>query len=131
MNITRASDFAIRILVRLAVDGEATTCEALAKEIDVPYNHVAKIVQLLARRGFLLTRRGKCGGLSLAVDPRRISLADVIEAVEGPLTISHCVLRKESCRFSPKCKVRTCFGAVQAKIRGMLADRTILEMARA
>ncbi len=130
MKITKASDYAIRLLVDLAgEDGVGTTSEELAEKIDIPFNHMSKIVQILGRRGYLLTRKGKGGGISLAKDPKNISLAEVIEAVEGPMTLNNCIFHVESCRFGKKCKVRKCLGGVQNSIVEMLSAKSIYEMA--
>lgn len=128
MNITRASDYAIRLLVRLAAMGKETTSEEVAKEIDVPLSHLTKLVHLLARRGYLLTRKGRGGGLKLAKDPKKINLAEVIEAVEGPMMLNKCLFNRKNCRFSLKCKVRECLGVVQRTMRDLLASKTIFEM---
>ncbi|MBU0672508.1 MAG: Rrf2 family transcriptional regulator [Candidatus Margulisbacteria bacterium] len=129
MQITRASDYAIRLLAHLAAGEVETTSQTLSNELGVPLNHLAKLVQNLARRGYLITRKGKGGGLRLAVDPKKINLAQVIEAIEGPIMINKCLFHSQSCRFSRKCKVRKCLGGVQGKIQEMLASTTIFDMA--
>ena len=89
MNITRAADYSLRLLVKLAaLDGGAQS-RPLAEEIDIPFNHFNKLTRLLARRGFISTRKGKGGGLKLARDPKKISLVEVIEAVEGTIMLNH------------------------------------------
>jgi Rrf2 family protein len=127
MNINRGSDFAIRLLAHLAAEGETTSREA-SQKIAVPLNHLAKLVQVLSRNGFVSTRKGKGGGLKLARDPGRISLAEVIEAVEGPMTLSDCIFNRKSCRFSGKCKVRKYLGTVRSTIYDMLAAKTIADV---
>jgi len=122
MKITRASDYAIRLLAHLAGDGEEWTSIELAKELDIPFNHLAKLVQIMSRRGYVITRKGKGGGLKLAQDPRRIDLAEIVEAVEGPVTISDCIFNKSACSFSSKCKVRKCLGKIRNSIQNILSD---------
>lgn len=129
MKITRASDYAIRLLAHLAAGEVETTASILADELGIPFNHIAKLVQTLSRRGFLLTRKGKGGGLRLAVDPKKINLAEVIEAVEGPLTVSDCIFNRQSCKFSGKCKARKCLSQVRNKMREMLAETYIADLA--
>lgn len=129
MKITRASDYAIRLLAHLAAGEVETTSGELSSELGIPFNHLAKLVQTLSRRGFLFTRKGRGGGLSLALDPKKINLADVIEAIEGPLVVSDCVGNKKSCRFSGKCKARQCFSKVRIKMRQVLAETYISDLA--
>ena len=129
MKITRATDYAIRLLAHLAAGEEETTSQALAKELGIPLNHLAKLVQVLARRGYLITRKGKGGGLRLAADPKKIDLAEIVEVIEGPVIVNDCIFNKNNCRFSGKCKVRKCLSGVQKKIQDMLAETTISDMA--
>jgi Rrf2 family protein len=128
MNINRGSDFAIRLLAHLAAEGKETTSAAAAKKVDVPLNHLAKLVQVLSRGGFVSTRKGKGGGLKLARDPRKINLAEVIEAVEGPMGLSDCLFDRKACRFSGKCKVRKYLGKVRSTIYHMLSAKTIADI---
>ncbi|MBI5700395.1 Rrf2 family transcriptional regulator [Candidatus Saganbacteria bacterium] len=129
MKITRASDYAIRLLMHLAQekDGEGRS-EKIAKELGIPFNHLAKLVQILGRKGYLITRKGKGGGLKLALDPRKVNLAEVIEAIEGPLVISDCIGKNKFCIRSSKCKIRKCFKTVRDKILELLQETSIHDM---
>lgn len=129
MKITKASDYAIRILTHLAATNEAATSEALARQLDIPFNHLAKLVQRLARKRYLITRKGKGGGLELAVDAKSINLADVIEAVEGPLIVSECILHRDTCCFSGECKVRKCLARIRYQLQEMLMKTSIFDLA--
>jgi Rrf2 family nitric oxide-sensitive transcriptional repressor len=129
MKITRAADYAIRLLAHLASGRGEGTSEALAKKLDIPFNHLAKLVQILARRGYLVTTKGKGGGLRLAVDPKKIDLTEVIEAIEGPLLISDCLFHRESCRFSPKCKFRRTLAKAKSRMNSVLSETTIFDLA--
>jgi len=128
MKITRASDYAIRLLTYLAEKGGEATSEKIAPEIDVPFNHLAKLVPMLARKGYLLSRKGKGGGIKLAVSPKEINIADIITAIEGPMVISDCIFNRKSCRFSEKCKMRKCLYAVRYKIEEILSKTTVFDL---
>lgn len=128
MKLTRGADFSIRILSRLAILDKEVTSEELADKIRVPLNHVAKLVQLLARRGYIITKKGKGGGIRLALDPKKIDLAEVIEAVEGPIVISDCILHKSSCCFGKNCRVRTCLDKLRQKMLAVLSATTIYDL---
>ncbi|MFC1540630.1 RrF2 family transcriptional regulator [Candidatus Margulisiibacteriota bacterium] len=131
MKITKASDYAIRLMTHLAAGEEATTSEELARKLDIPFNHLAKLVQVLAKRRYLITRKGKGGGLRLAVDPKQINLAEVIEAIEGPLVISECIFHRETCCFSGECKVRKCLSRIRYQLQETLMNTTIHDLAPA
>ncbi|NQU16662.1 MAG: Rrf2 family transcriptional regulator [Candidatus Saganbacteria bacterium] len=129
MNITKATDYAFRFLTTLASEGGEGSCRDLAERIDVPFNHLAKLVQRLSNAGLLITKKGKGGGLKLSKPASQISLADVYEAIEGPVCLNDCLFHRKSCKFSSKCKVRKCLGKIQKKINKMLANQNIMELA--
>ncbi|MBU1026294.1 MAG: Rrf2 family transcriptional regulator [Candidatus Margulisbacteria bacterium] len=129
MKITRASDYAIRLLSHLAAGEIQTTSEELSGELGIPLNHLAKLVQVLGRRGFLLTRKGRGGGLRLGIDPKKVNVAQVIEAIEGPIVISECILNRKACNFSNKCKARKCLGALKQKMFNLLSGTSIADLA--
>ena len=128
MKITRAADYAIRLLIHLAWDGGEWTSRELSGELDIPLNHLAKLVQSLARRGYLLTRKGKGGGLKLAMNPKKVSVADIIEAIEGPIVVSECILHKKSCRFSGKCQARKCLSQLRQQMQKTLQATSIYDL---
>ncbi|MBI5699885.1 Rrf2 family transcriptional regulator [Candidatus Saganbacteria bacterium] len=129
MKLTRASDFAVRILKHLAGrEGEATSRE-LSRKLHIPYNHLAKVVQKLSRGGYLKTKKGKGGGIELACEPKTINLFDVIESVEGPLQLSHCILHRKSCAFSRNCGLRRTLALAEQTLKKTLASRTIYDLA--
>ena len=125
MKLTRAADYAIRLLTHLVAIGGKSTSEILSKKIDVPLNHVSKIVQKLSRSGYLITRKGKGGGLRLARNPKHINLAEIVEIIDGPIMLSDCILNKESCCFGKKCKVRLCLAGIRAKMLKVLSKTKI------
>jgi len=129
MKITRAADYAIRLLAHLAVGEVETTSATLADELGIPLNHLAKLVQTLARQGYLFTKKGKGGGLKLALDPKKIKLAQIIEAVEGPIMVNECVFNHKNCKYSGKCKVRRCLKDVRGKIHEILMGTSIFDVA--
>ena len=128
MKITKATDYAIRLLTYLAEKGGEGRSQEIAKEIDVPFSHLAKLVPILACKKFLVSKKGKKGGIKLALDPQQISLKEVVEAVEGPVTISDCIFHRKSCRFSEQCKLRKCLYSVRYRIEEILAKTTIHDL---
>jgi Rrf2 family protein len=129
MKVTRATDYAIRLLAHLAAGEVDTTSFELSKELGVPFNHLAKLVQVLSRKKYLFTRKGKGGGLRLAIDPKKVNLADVIAVIEGPVTISECINNSSACKHSKKCKTRKCFSSVRSRINKILEETSISDLA--
>src|SRR3989339_979299 len=121
MKLTRAADYGIRLLTHLAsYKKENNTTAELATRLGIPFNHMAKLVHILSKKGFLLTRKGKGGGIKIALNPKDISMYDVIYAIEGSVVLSDCILHQDICPFGKKCKVRKVFSLISGNMEKML-----------
>lgn len=108
MQITRQADYAVRAvyyLTSLGPDSRAATSK-IAAEQHIPPSFLAKIVSQLSVAGLLHTSRGARGGVSLAKDPEKISLLDVVEAIDGPIQLNECVGENSICTFDENCPMR-------------------------
>lgn len=93
----------------------------LAEETGLPAATVQKLVSKLSAAGLLKASRGAGGGLKLARPAAAISLAEIVEAVEGPIALTSCVESgKHDCTLEANCTVRPHWGAVNAAMRGAL-----------
>jgi Rrf2 family protein len=107
MQITRQADYAVRAvhyLAKINGDGRAPTSK-IAEEMKIPPSFLAKIVSQLSVAGVLATSRGARGGVALARSPGEISLLEVIEAIDGPITLNECVPDRSACVFGKDCPV--------------------------
>src|ERR1700722_19874668 len=105
LQISRKIDYALRAMIYLAsipLDRVAPFRE-IAKSMETPEDFLAKILKTLANNGLVQSTRGARGGFRLAKPARDISFLEVIEAVEGPVTINLCLEGKSSCHLSPSC----------------------------
>lgn len=130
MQITRQSEYAIRILIELAKSpfGELIPSKVIAEQQDIPGRFLQKTVQLLSRAGLVSTQRGIQGGVRLTVPADRISLADVIAAIEGPLAINPCLAPGYSCPNMADCQVRVILGRAQAALLRELKRESIADL---
>ena len=102
----------------------------LAEETGLPAATVQKLVSKLSAAGLLRASRGAGGGLKLARPAAAISLADIVEAVEGPIALTSCVEQgKHDCTLEGSCAVRPHWGAVNAAMRGALAEVPLTRLA--
>ena len=102
----------------------------LAAETGLPVPTVQKVVSLLTAAGLLRSSRGVGGGLKLARPAAAISLADIVEAIEGPIALTPCVdSGKHDCGLESACTVRPHWGVVNAAMRGALADVPLTRLA--
>jgi FeS assembly SUF system regulator len=102
----------------------------LAEETGLPAPTVQKLVSKLTAAGLLRSSRGAGGGLKLARPAAAITLADIIEAVEGPIALTPCVdSGKHDCGMEGACTVRPHWGVVNAAMRGALAGVPLTQLA--
>jgi len=102
--------------------GARTSAGELAAETGLPAPTVQKLVSMLSRAGLLRAVRGAGGGIQLGRPAAAISLADIVEAVEGPIALTACVNTTScDCALEQCCAVRPHWGAVNSALRGALA----------
>ena len=133
MQITRQADYALRAILYLArLDpGEKAATSQIAKEQQIPPSFLAKIISQLSIAGIIQTSRGARGGVNLARNPEEISLLDVVEAIDGPVTLNECVNNPSTCSFGDNCPIHSIFCDAQAQLVKNLSEATfdkLLEM---
>jgi FeS assembly SUF system regulator len=132
LRITKLADYGIVLLMHVAVDRSKSvhTARGLSAATHVPLPTVSKILKALARAGLLDSHRGVGGGFALARAPERISVADVVTALEGPISITECLGEEPSgCDIERMCPVRVNWDRVNRAVRTALEGLTIAEMA--
>ena len=98
LRISDAANFAIHSMVIITkANGQRMSVTTIADILDVSEAHLGKVLQRLARKGFLSSRRGPGGGFELAKDPQEVTLLDVVSAIDGPLTAGPCLLGRPLC----------------------------------
>jgi Rrf2 family protein len=98
VRFSEASSIALHAMVILAGAPQGrTTAQAIADRLPVSAHHLAKVMQRLVRAGLVQSVRGPGGGFALAADPRRTTLLDVHEAIEGKLEVSACLFDEPQC----------------------------------
>ncbi len=118
VKFTEASSIALHTMAVLAADPDRhVTVREVAALLPISENHLAKVLQRLARAGLVESVRGPGGGFSLRGDPARITLLDVHEAIEGRLDVAACL-------FSPpKCCGGCVLGDALRKANALVRDR--------
>jgi Rrf2 family protein len=111
--------------------GERFSASVLADETGVPLPTAQKIMGKLAGAGLLSSVRGAGGGFVLARAPAEISLADMVEAVEGPIAMTQCSGSDEAseCALDAQCRVKPHMSVVSRAVRGALAAVTLETLA--
>ncbi len=118
LQISRKIDYGLRAMIYLASipSDRVAPFREIAKGMDTPEDFLAKILKTLANQGLVKSTRGARGGYRLAKPAREISFLDVIEAVEGPVTINICLEGKEGCHLTPSCTMQHIWKQGQARM---------------
>ena len=128
LRISEAASLALHAMVLLAGKPERRwSTGQLADHLDASGYHLSKVMQRLAHVGLVSSRRGPKGGFTLAQPAHRISLLQIYEAIEGPLTAKDCLLGRPICGFR-KCILGGLVGQLSRRIRDYLAGRKLSQL---
>ena len=118
MQITRQADYALRAMYYLSKLEPAVRAATslIADEQRIPPSFLAKIISQLSIAGLIHTSRGARGGVSLARPPENISILEVVEAIDGPLTLNECTHSIDGCPFGEKCPIRPVWCDLQSEM---------------
>ncbi len=130
LRLSKKADYALIAMKHLAIrDPAVSSAREIAEQYKIPVELMAKVLQRLARRGLLSSLQGTRGGYQLARPAIDISLADVIQAVDGPLTVTACALHGKACQQYETCNVRDPLRRIRVLIHEALATCSLLEIA--
>src|SRR5262249_4648231 len=130
MQIPRKIEYALRAMIYRA-DGPARVARGtkIATHEHIPKYYLEKVIRDLMRRGLVHARRGPGGGYQLARPADRISFRDIIEAVEGPITLNVCTDGSSSCALQPTCRMYRVWEKGQRVLLEFFSDASLSEIA--
>jgi len=130
MRISTKSRYAIRALLDIAVNyvGEPVQIKEIAKRQGISERYLENILTLLRAAGILLSEKGKGGGFTLAKEPSEINMFDVIQIVEGKISIVKCVTTPSTCVHSPKCVARDVWTKLSNGMKRTLSSITLQDL---
>ena len=131
LRISKLTDYGTVLLAHLAVHQE-TVCSAadVAQATGIAVPTVSKLLKSLARAGLVTSTRGANGGYRLARAPQKITAADVIDALEGPVSITECSSSDGDCEHEGVCSVGGAWQRINVAIRRALQDVTLNDLVR-
>lgn len=131
LRISKLTDYGTVLLAHLATNREAV-CSAtdVANATGIAVPTVSKLLKSLGRCGLVTSTRGTNGGYKLARDPRDISAADIIDALEGPVSITECSASDSQCEHEGVCSVGGAWQQVNVAIRRALDDVSLRDLRR-
>lgn len=106
MRLTQHTDYSLRVLTYLGLCDEVATIQQIADAFGISKNHLMKVVQKLARAGYVESLRGQGGGLRLKMKSADISIGGVVRDMEPELNLVECQKDEDSCIISPACRLK-------------------------
>ena len=131
MQLTRAADYGVRVMVHLASRDEngRSLLSDLAEATDTPESFLSKVLQALTRAHLISSQRGKSGGFAILPRGRAASMLQVIEAIDGPICLNVCLVSGMQCERSLWCPAHPVWARAQQAMLRVLADASIAELA--
>lgn len=131
MQLTRAADYGLRVMVHLAKQPghERALLPALAKATAAPESFLSKVLQALSRARLIASRRGQQGGFQITGEGRRASVKEVIEAIDGPICLNVCLDCERGCPRDLWCPVHPVWDEAQRAMLAVLSRVRIEELA--
>ena len=126
LKLSRTVDYGLRLVLFLGKQDHLMSMPKLSKLLHIPYNNLIKIVSKLTKAGLIVTSQGKFGGIKLAVLPTELNLLSVVESLDGPIALLHCLeqsdSKKEACSFLCSCSLKDVFSTLQIQMKSYLSD---------
>jgi FeS assembly SUF system regulator len=132
VRLSHLADYAVVLMTAAArrKAGERLSATELSVETGVPLPTAQKLMGQLTTAGLLDSVRGPAGGFSLSRPATQISLADIVEAVEGPIAMTVCSEGRTDCALDAHCRIKPHMGVVGKAVRGALGAVSLVELAR-
>ena len=132
MIYSRSAEYAIRAFVHLAAvpEGKYAMVKQIAEEADIPSHFLAKILQQLARKGFLRSSKGPTGGFCLRVPAPEMTLLGIVDAVDGLADFERCPAGMAECNDQAPCGMHDSWKALRNRIMEYLERTSIEDLAK-
>ena len=135
LRLSKKADYALMAMKHLAIKTasapSSTSAREIAEQYDIPIELMAKVLQRLARSGLLTSHQGTRGGYTLSKPMASISVADIIQAIDGPLTVTACSTHDEQCEQFTKCNIRDPLWRIKDRILDALSTCSLAEISSA
>jgi FeS assembly SUF system regulator len=132
LRLSKKADYALIAMKHLAqkhAGAQSTSAREIAEQYGIPIELLAKVLQRLVRTKLLVSTQGTRGGYTLSRPSSAISVADVIQAIDGPFTITACSTDDHSCDQYTRCSIRDPLWQIRERIVGTLGTVSLAQMA--
>lgn len=131
IRVSKLTDYAIVLLAHLSRSDRTLTAHELASRSSVPLPTVSKLCKELSKAGLVVSHRGRKGGYGLARPADRITVAEIVEALEGPIALTECSQGIQACELEATCVAKAGWDPVSRAIHGALSNLPLTALAAA
>jgi len=129
VRISKLTDYGVLVMSHLARTPQVTTSAyELAEKLSLPNPTVSKVLKYLTQNGLLISQRGPSGGYMLSRAPDRITLMEIIDALEGPLALTECSTKDSACVIEAECSTRNQWKGINRFIYDLLAQIDLVKL---
>ena len=130
MRINKLTDYSIVIMTEIAAMGstQVHTAKEISKRANIPLPTVTNLLKKLSNEGLLISQRGNQGGYALAESSTTISIASIIESIEGPIALTECSTNECACSYESKCSVEVPWQKINKTVKSALEEIKLNEM---
>ncbi|MBK7631254.1 MAG: Rrf2 family transcriptional regulator [Ignavibacteriales bacterium] len=124
---SKKCEYGLQAVLYLASKGDDSLCSAeeISTKLNIPKEFTSKILQDLAEKEIIISRKGRVGGFKLAVKGDQIKLMDIVEAIDGLGIFQNCVMGIQNCNKETKCPIHSEWIEIVNKAYRMLSEKTI------
>jgi Rrf2 family transcriptional regulator, nitric oxide-sensitive transcriptional repressor len=131
MNFNKTTSYALSILNYMAEHKEEKfSAKTLHEILDIPWQYLRQLLTSLSKDGFISSTQGRGGGFRLSKNPEEITLADIVDAVEGLNIMNTCIMGFENCPFDHKCAMHETWEETRDGIMGILKNTTLASLSK-
>lgn len=129
MQLTLYTDYSLRTLIYLGTVRRASTITEIAESYGISRNHLVKVVHQLGKHGYIVTERGRGGGISLAREPEQINLGEVVRHMEPNFHLVQCFNPDtDQCVISPNCALKRVLSEAQRSFMKVLEGYSLADV---
>lgn len=128
LRIGKMADYALLITNQMVIADQLSTTEALASATQLPLATVRKLLKQLVDANIVKSQRGAYGGYTLAKDPKHLSIADVISAIEGPIALTQCASDLGTCNLFDRCALKNNWSLLNDIVGEVLQKISLTDM---
>lgn len=131
LRLTKLADYGVILMCEMSHADSRLSAQDLASSTSIPLPTVSKILNMLSKGGLLVSHRGLKGGFALTRSSNDISVAEIIEAIDGPIALTLCAENSNSCScgFDDVCSLRPRWQVINDAVKGALSDVSLSSIA--